>query len=122
MTNNQPHPNPKEVETWMVSLGFEWSEDGGFWRNNKDPYSIHDMLPETAAFFYTIHHTALTSFRDEVTQIDGAVDMAIKQVFLDGIRWGRDNPYGAHIPTPASLECIQQVRKAIQTISGKYNI
>lgn len=96
------HPNPKDVEAWMLSLGFTSSLF--HWR-----LPLKDLIvsPEEATFFYTIHHTALTSFRDEV--------------LADVIGADKPNLNGAPL-TNYMNRIKREQRKAIQTISRKYLI
>lgn len=116
---DHPHPNPKDVEAWMVSLGFVKGKHGDYWiLPNSAPQLSIDM--EQAIFFYTIHHTALTSFRDELlaasSEIMSAHSIGLAQKALT-VEGQKKNEYAR-----GNNHAIRKWRKAIQTISERHNL
>lgn len=113
---DHPHPNPKDVETWLTNNGFSWEEyDYGFVKI-KDPNG-NRLHIDTAILLYTIHHTALTSFRDEVlTEVSES-----HSKFCDL----NNKPFKVGTRIVEGGECDCQVKifsKAIQTISERHRL
>lgn len=119
-------PDPKDEEAWMVELGFRKdhiskAEPRAYvWEGNSMFINVSQ-----ATFFYTICHTALTSFRDEV------VEQAIGE--NETPDW--DDEYNMcntceFERTDDSKDCLCRIRnklrerqrKAIQTISERHGI
>lgn len=120
-------PDPKAVTSWIENLGFtlyEFEDDDGQQRQSWMKDGAIQIGMKMAAFFYAAHHTALTSFRDEVLAA-APVDHLIQE----------DEDLGDEYSGAALKHVIQENnidfgrndanelwRKTIQTISERHGI
>ena len=112
-----------DVRAWMVSLGFKQvatHEDQPLYSQN----GMYLIDIEQATFFYTIHHTALTSFRDEVLNAGPKNKLGEQShITKDGFEIWICQEHGEY-----DCNCIgfnvsnDEWRKAIQTISERHKL